>query len=54
MYKARKGKGAFCNDEPIQVSDVKGKTRIHTLIFRLKWPCIYQAKVLNLSDLLLL
>lgn len=23
MYKARKGKGAFCNDEPIQVSDVK-------------------------------
>lgn len=24
MYKARKGKGAFCNDDPIQVSDVKG------------------------------
>lgn len=24
MYKARKGQGAFCNDEPIQVSDVKG------------------------------
>lgn len=24
MYKARKGKGAFCNDEAIQVSDVKG------------------------------
>lgn len=24
MYRARKGKGAFCNDEPIQVSDVKG------------------------------
>ncbi|XP_029384821.1 inositol monophosphatase 1-like [Echeneis naucrates] len=23
MYKARKGKGAFCNDEPIQVSDVE-------------------------------
>ncbi|KAG7231228.1 hypothetical protein INR49_012059, partial [Caranx melampygus] len=23
MYKARKGKGAFCDDEPIQVSDVK-------------------------------
>ncbi|XP_017261801.1 inositol monophosphatase 1-like [Kryptolebias marmoratus] len=23
MYKARRGKGAFCNDEPIQVSDVK-------------------------------
>ncbi|XP_037550185.1 inositol monophosphatase 2 [Nematolebias whitei] len=23
MYKASKGKGAFCNDEPIQVSDVK-------------------------------
>ncbi|XP_034717963.1 inositol monophosphatase 1-like isoform X2 [Etheostoma cragini] len=22
MYKARKGKGAFCNDEPIKVSDV--------------------------------
>lgn len=54
MYKARKGKGAFCNDEPIQVSDVKGKNRIHILIFRLNLPCIYQAKVLNLSDLLLL
>lgn len=25
MYKARKGRGAFCNDEPIQVSDVTGK-----------------------------
>lgn len=25
MYKARKGKGAFCDDEQIQVSDVKGK-----------------------------
>lgn len=25
MYKARKGKGAFCNDEPIQVSDVEGE-----------------------------
>lgn len=25
MYKARKGQGAFCNDELIQVSDVKGK-----------------------------
>lgn len=25
MYKARKGKGAFCNDELIQVSDVKGE-----------------------------
>lgn len=24
MYKARKGKGAFCDEEPIQVSDVKG------------------------------
>lgn len=24
MYKARRGQGAFCNDEPIQVSDVKG------------------------------
>ncbi|XP_075903706.1 inositol monophosphatase 1-like [Nelusetta ayraudi] len=23
MYKARRGQGAFCNDEPIQVSDVK-------------------------------
>ncbi|AWP17142.1 Inositol monophosphatase 1 isoform 3 [Scophthalmus maximus] len=23
MYKAQKGKGAFCNDEPIQVSDVQ-------------------------------
>ncbi|KAK5849911.1 hypothetical protein PBY51_014208 [Eleginops maclovinus] len=23
MYKARKGRGAFCDDEPIQVSDVK-------------------------------
>ncbi|XP_033964559.1 inositol monophosphatase 1-like [Pseudochaenichthys georgianus] len=23
MYKARKGQGAFCDDEPIQVSDVK-------------------------------
>uniref|UniRef100_A0A3Q0QS65 Inositol monophosphatase 1 n=1 Tax=Amphilophus citrinellus TaxID=61819 RepID=A0A3Q0QS65_AMPCI len=23
MYKARKGKGAFCDDEPIQVSDMK-------------------------------
>ncbi|XP_062235531.1 inositol monophosphatase 1-like [Platichthys flesus] len=23
MYKAQNGKGAFCNDEPIQVSDVK-------------------------------
>lgn len=26
MYKARRGKGAFCNDEKIQVSDVKGNT----------------------------
>lgn len=25
MYKARKDKGAFCNDEKIQVSDVKGE-----------------------------
>lgn len=25
MYKARRGKGAFCNDEPIQVSDVEGR-----------------------------
>lgn len=25
MYKARKGKGAFCNDEKIAVSDVKGE-----------------------------
>lgn len=25
MYKARRGKGAFCNDEPIQVSDVEGE-----------------------------
>lgn len=24
MYKARRGKGAFCDDDPIQVSDVKG------------------------------
>lgn len=24
MYKARKGKGAFCNDELIRVSDIKG------------------------------
>lgn len=26
MYKARRGKGAFCNDEEIKVSDVKGNT----------------------------
>lgn len=26
MYKARKGRGAFCNDERITVSDVKGNT----------------------------
>lgn len=25
MYKARKGKGAFCNDEIIKVSDVEGE-----------------------------
>lgn len=25
MYKARRKRGAFCNDECIQVSDVKGK-----------------------------
>lgn len=25
MYKARKEKGAFCNDESIQVSDVTGE-----------------------------
>lgn len=25
MYKARRGKGAFCNDEKIQVSDVTGE-----------------------------
>lgn len=28
MYKARRGKGAFCNDELIQVSDVKGNVRM--------------------------
>lgn len=26
MYKARRGKGAFCNDDPIQVSDVSGES----------------------------
>lgn len=31
MYKARKGQGAFCDDEPIQVSDVKGNTYLEFL-----------------------
>lgn len=31
MYKARKGKGAFCNDERIQVSDVEGNSLLSSL-----------------------
>lgn len=36
MYKARKGKGAFCDDEQIQVSDVKGNGFIYYIFYTLK------------------
>lgn len=33
MYKARRGKGAFCDDDRITVSDVEGNTvRQHTTL----------------------
>lgn len=40
MYKARKGKGAFCNDEKIEVSDVTGNI---FLLCQLKvWTCYFE------------
>lgn len=37
MYKARKGQGAFCNDELIQVSDVKGTKVFYSIC----WSCTF-------------